>query len=96
MEASPASVRERASVEQYQPPVFGLEEPMWIATDEETGCSGVGKIEEEAVANLLSLVATHESAATDDGEYLKLPGQVREKTWADSRSGVLGRLLDRF
>ena len=97
MSTSPDDVRRRASVEHYEPPVFGLDEPMWVATDEETGCSGVGRIEQEAVANLASLVATHETAAVDDAEYVKLPGAVREKTWADSGSeSVVGRLLDRF
>lgn len=96
MDASPDAVRQRATVEHYEPPVRGIEEPLWIATDEETGCSGVGKIEAEAIGNLLSLVATHETAAVDDAEYMKFPGDVREKTWTGESEGLVGRLLDAF
>lgn len=97
MDASPADVRERASVEHYEPPVYGLDEPLWVAHDEETGCSGVGKVEAEAVGNLVSLIVVHETAAADDAEYVKLPGQVREKTWTGSGSeGIVGRLLGRL
>lgn len=96
MDASVDAVRERAAVEHYEPPVYGIEEPVWIATDEATGCSGVGKVEDEAIGNLLSLVATHETAAIDDAEYVKLPGSVREKTWAGESDGLVGRLLEKF
>jgi len=96
MDASAEAVRERAEIEHYEPPVYGIEEPLWIATDEATGCSGVGKIEEEAVGNLLSLVATHETAPVDDAEYMKFPGDVREKTWTGESDGLVGRLLEKF
>ncbi|SNZ18041.1 hypothetical protein SAMN06269185_3211 [Natronoarchaeum philippinense] len=96
MDATPAAVRERARVEHYEPPVYGIEEPLWLATDEETGCTGAGKIEAEAVGNLLSLVATHETAAVDDAEYMKFPGEVHKKTWTGDSEGLLGRVLDRL
>lgn len=96
MDASVDAVRERATVEHYEPPVHGIQEPLWVATDETTGCSGVGKVEDEAIGNLLSLVATHETAAIDDTEYVKLPGSVREKTWTGESTGVVERLLGKF
>jgi len=94
------AVRERAMVQQYEPPVFGIERDMWVAEDAETGCTGIGRVEDEAVGNLVSLVLTHESAAIDETEYLKLPGQVREKRWSNAgarkRRGIVERLFDGF
>ena len=107
MGSTASAVRDRASVEHYEPPVYGLDEPLWVARDEETGCSGIGRVEAEAIGNLVSLVVTHETAATEDAEYVKLPGDVVEKTWTDgSRSrtadaadqgrGLIARLFERL
>lgn len=85
-------VRERARVEQYEPPVFGLEEPMWVAEDDGTGCVGVGRVRAEAIGNLLAVV---ESYGHHERGHVKLPGTVVERTW-DDRDGLLERLLDRF
>ncbi|GEM_PF-3336075 len=94
------AVRERATVEQYEPPVFGIDRELWVAEDAETGCTGIGRVEDEAIGNLVSLVLTHESAAVDETEYLKLPGDVRKKRWSDvgarKRRGIVERLFDGF
>lgn len=101
MATTASAVRDRARIEHYEPPVYGLDEPLWVARDEETGCSGLGRVEEEAIANLVSLVVAHETAAVEDGEYVKLPGKVVEKTWTDdsgtdSGKGLLARLFERL
>lgn len=94
------TVRERATVERYEPPVFGIDRELWVAEDEETGCTGIGRVEDEAIGNLVSLVLTHESAAVDETEYLKLPGDVREKRWSDAgarkRRGIVERFFEAF
>lgn len=100
MESDERAIRDRASVEQYEPPVFGIEREMWVARDEETGCMGIGRVEAEAIGNLISLIVTHESAAYEDQEYLKLPGEVMEKRWGDAgsrrRRGIVERFFDGF
>lgn len=90
------AVRERATIQQYEPPVFGIDRELWVAEDAETGCTGIGRVEDEAVGNLVSLVLTHESAAVDDEEYLKLPGQVQEKRWSDAGARKRRGLVERF
>lgn len=85
----PEQVRARARVDRYEPPVYGLEEPMWVAEDDETSCVGVGRVEAEAVGNLLAVVATH--GEESDG-YVKLPGTAVERTWQEEE-GLLDRLL---
>lgn len=85
-------VRERAGVTHYEPPVYGLEEAMWVAEDAETDCVGVGRVEAEAVGNLLAVVAAHGAEPTG---HVKLPGRAVERTWADDDGdGVLERLRD--
>jgi hypothetical protein len=96
MRSEERAITERATVEQYEPPVFGIERDMWVAEDAETGCTGIGRVEQEALGNLVSLILTHESAAMDDGEYLKLPGQVREKRWSDAGARKRRGLVERF
>ena len=85
-------VRERARVSHYEPPTFGLEDPIWVAEDEETGCAGVGRVEAEAIGNLIAVVDSHGEAATG---YVKLPGQVVERTWEEG-GGLLDRLRERL
>lgn len=91
-------VRERVRVTRYEPPVYDLDEPMWVAEDDETGCVGIGRVEAEAVGNLLALVDSH---GHRDGGHVKLPGRVVERSWQDVGKGdvfegLLDRLLDRF
>lgn len=90
--AAPDGVRERARVERYEPPVYGLDEPMWVAEDDETGCVGVGRVEAEAVGNLLAVVDSHGGG---EHGYVKLPGQVFERSW-EYQGGLLERLRERF
>lgn len=85
-------IRERATVDRYEPPVFGLEEPMWIAEDEQTDCVGVGRLRAEAEGNLVALVESH---GHREGGYIKLPGMVHRRTWQDeSGDGLLERVRD--
>lgn len=90
------SIRDRASVEQYEPPVLGLDREMWVARDEETGCTGIGRVEDEAIGNLVSLVLTHETAAYVEEEYVKLPGQVMQKRWTDAGARKRRGIVERF
>lgn len=94
MESDPDVVAERATVAHLEPPVYGLDEPMWTAEDDETDCVGVGRVEAEAVGNLVSVVVAYDR---DPGtSYVKLPGQVVERTWANEAEsgGVLDALRD--
>jgi len=93
-------VRQRAQVSHYEPPVYGLDEPMWVAEDDETGCAGVGRVEAEAVGNLVAAVDSH---GEQEGAYVKLPGRVVERRWDDGRGDDAsgggdgdGGLLDRL
>jgi hypothetical protein len=86
------SVRERASVARYEPPVYDLDEPMWVAEDDETNCVGVGRVEAEAVGNLLAVVDAHGHEPTG---WVKLPGQTVERTW-EAETSLLDRLWDRL
>ena len=77
---------ERATVTRYEPPAFGLAEPVWVAEDPETNCLGIGHVEREAVGNLVSVVC-YEGGR----DRLKLPGQVTDRL-ADDEPGLLDRL----
>lgn len=85
-------VRERARVQQYEPPVFGLEEDLWVAEDDETDCVGVGRVRAEALGNLVAVVERH---GHDEGSHVKLPGAIHARTWEDD-DGLLARLRDRL
>jgi hypothetical protein len=85
-------VRARARVDRYEPPVYGLEEPMWVAEDDQTDCVGVGRIEPEAVGNLLAVVAAHGDEPTG---HVKLPGRAVERTW-EADQGLVDRLRELF
>lgn len=83
------AVRERAVVDRYEPPVYGLDRAMWVAEDPVTDCVGVGRVEAEAVGNLLAVVASHGEA----GSHLKMPGQVVERDWTEEGcQGLVDRL----
>lgn len=90
--ADETAIRERAVVEQYEPPVYGLDEPMWVAEDDETGCVGMGRVRAEAVGNLVAVVESH---GDTEGSHVKVPGSVVERTWADD-DGPLSWLRDRL
>jgi hypothetical protein len=88
----PEQVRERARVNRYEPPVYGLEDPMWVAEDEETDCVGVGRVEAEAVGNLLAVVDAHGHESTG---HVKLPGRAVERAW-EEEPGLVDRLRELF
>ncbi|WP_121821570.1 hypothetical protein [Halostella salina] len=91
---SPDAVRERAEVTHVEPPVYGLDEALWSAEDPETDCVGYGRVEAEAVGNLVAVVVEH----GDDSPvgHVKLPGEVVERTWERDADGVLSRIGDLF
>ncbi|NHN48910.1 hypothetical protein G9464_15075 [Halostella sp. JP-L12] len=94
MDADPDAVRERATVTHLEPPLLDIEEEMWSAEDPETGCVGYGRVEAEAVGNLVAVVA--ERAGESEVGYVKLPGEVVERTWRGERDGVVSKLSDLF
>lgn len=89
-------VRERSEVVHREPPVYNVDREFWTAEDPDTGCLGLGRIEEEAVGNLLAVVEEYEDDGGTGAPYVKLPGKTVEKTWDRSAGsgGVLRRLRD--
>lgn len=87
-------IRERAWVERHRETG---EEPMWIAEDPVTECAGAGRVEAEAVGNLVAVVTEYETRA-DDGPLLKTPGPVVVRETAPSRteSSVVDQVLSLF
>jgi len=94
MSTDPEAVRERAVVTHVEPPIHGLEEALWSAEDPETDCVGYGRVEAEAVGNLVAVVA--EYGGDSSVGHVKLPGDVVERTWERDSGGVLSRLGDLF
>jgi hypothetical protein len=93
MPSEPDAIRSRADLAHYEPPVHGLDEPRYVATDPETDCVGIGAVEAEAVGNLIAVVIEYERAGGTGTPYVKAPGRVVEMTWSD---GASGGLLDRL
>jgi len=91
---SPETVRERAQVTHVEPPVYGLDEALWSAEDPETDCVGYGRVEAEAVGNLIAVVV--ERGGDSPVGHVKLPGEVVERRWERDADGLLSRLGDLF
>jgi hypothetical protein len=93
------SLRERAVTTHWEPPVHGLEQPMWTARDPTTGCAGIGRVEAEAYGNLAAAVHHYDEEGSTVG-YTKYPGTLHRRPLGDSdddgASGLLGRLADAF
>lgn len=98
MTSDPDDVRDRAWIEHRRPPVDDLDEPMWIAEDPVTECAGVGRVEAEAVGNLVAVVIEYERRGESDPPLLKLPGSVvkRPSIHAGSSASVFDRLRSLF
>lgn len=98
MVSDPADVRDRAWVEHRRPPVDALDEPMWIAEDPITECSGVGRVEAEAIGNLVAVVIEYERRDASGPPLLKLPGSVvkRPSLHTSSSTSVFDRLRSLF
>jgi hypothetical protein len=94
MGTDPDDVRDRAWIEHRRPPIDGLEEPMWFAEDPATECAGVGRVEAEAVGNLVSVVAEYERRDESGPPLLKLPGNVVVRP--SFRSGSANSVFDRL
>lgn len=100
------AVRDCADVYRVEPPAFGLSEALWVAEDPRTGFRGVGRVEAEAVGNLLALLDERDPDPAGPG-YVRLPGRTVQRRWTDdrtddppadrdgSRTGLLGGLVDR-
>ena len=89
-------LRDRAVTTEWEPPVHGLEEPMWTAKDPVTGCTGIGRIEAEAYGNLAAAVHHYDEEGGSVG-YTKYPGTLRRSPPTDpggGGSGLLNRLAD--
>ncbi len=98
MASEPDDVRARAWIEHRRPPVDDLDEPMWIAEDPVTDCAGVGRIEAEAIGNLVAVVIEYERRGESGPPLLKLPGNVvkRPSFRAGSSTSVIDRLRSLF
>ena len=92
-------LRDRAVITEWEPPIHGLEEPMWTARDPVTGCAGIGRVEAEAYGNLAAAVHYHDKEGSTVG-YTKYPGTLHRRPIGDSggdgASGLLDRLADAF
>lgn len=90
-------IRDRAWIERRRPPGTDLDEPMWVAEDQVTGCAGVGRVEAEAVGNLVSVVEC-EYSGESNRPLMKLPGRVvnRPVRPADGTDSVFARLRSLF
>lgn len=98
MASDPDDVRDRAWVEHRRPPVDDLDELMWIAEEPVTKCSGVGRVEAEAIGNLVAVVIEYERRDVSGPPLLKLPGTVvkRPSIHAGSSTSVFDRLRSLF
>jgi hypothetical protein len=94
MDTDPDSVRERAVVTHAEPPLYDVDEPLWSAEDPETNCVGYGRVEAEAMGNLIAVVV--ERADTSDTGHAKMPGEVMERTWQDSSESIVSKFTDVF
>ena len=72
-----------------------VEEPLWVAEDPESDCLGVGKVEAEAVGNLVSVVAEFEERGARK-PLLKVPGRVVARPSARTGRGSASSVLDRL
>ncbi|QLG27351.1 hypothetical protein HUG10_07225 [Halorarum halophilum] len=75
-------LRERATIDRLEPPVYDLDEPLWTAEDPVTECVGFGYVEEEAFGNLASAITRYENES-DGTRYRKVPGRFVRRTDAD-------------
>lgn len=98
MTSDPDDVRDRARIEHRRPPVDDLDEAMWIAEDPVTECAGVGRVEAEAIGNLVAVVIEYERRDGSDPPLLKLPGSVvvRPSIRVASSTSMLDRLRSLF
>lgn len=94
MDTDPDSIRERAVVTHAEPPLYDLDEPLWSAEDPETNCVGYGRVEAEAMGNLIAVAV--ERADMSDTGYAKMPGEVMERTWQDSSESIVSKFTDVF
>lgn len=90
-------IRDRAWIERRRPPNADLDEPMWVAEDPVTGCAEAGRVEAEAVGNLVSVVEC-EYSGESNRPLMKLPGRVvsRPVRPADGANSVFARLRSLF
>lgn len=89
MDVDAEEIRERAWVRRRSPAETGLDEEMWTAEDPVTDCSGAGRVEAEAVGNLVAVVAEYHDRG--DGDPLtKVPGRVIPRPGVTTGTGAGG------
>lgn len=88
------TIQERAWIERHRETG---DEPMWIAEDPVTECAGAGRVEAEAIGNLIAVVAEYETTEEEE-PLLKTPGPVvvREAAPSSSSSTVVDQVLSLF
>jgi hypothetical protein len=85
------AVRDRATVEERLPGTDLDAETMWIAEDPVTGCAGAGRVEAEAVGNLVAVVADYDGGPAK----MKIPGRTIDRPDDDDPTPG-GSLFDRL
>lgn len=96
MDADPDAIRDRLKVMHLDETISVSEAAMWYAEDQQTGCIGLGAVEAEAVGNAISAVSQYERDAPSGPPYVKTPGRVVQKSWADDQASVLDRVRERL
>ncbi len=86
-------IRERARLTRHEPSFDPVDETLWVAEDPVTDCAGLGRVESEAMGNLVAVVAQFERRESAE-PLQKLPGRVLERRQA--RPGDSPSLLDRL
>jgi hypothetical protein len=87
MDVDAEEIRERAWVRRRSPAETGLDEVMWTAEDPVTDCSGAGRVEAEAVGNLVAVVAEYHDRGGGD-PLTKVPGRVIPRPGASPGAGA--------
>lgn len=86
-------VRERAWVEERRPAVTDIDRPMWVAEDPTTDCVGVGRVEAEAVGNLLAVVTEFDDDPESTRPLMKLPGRVVTRPSWEGGESLIDRVV---
>ena len=96
MPTDPDEIRDRAWVERCRPARGDHDEPTWVAEDPVTDCIGIGRVEAEAVGNLVSVVECEH--AESNRPLVKLPGRVADRPAppADVTDSLFARLRSLF
>lgn len=89
MTTNPDEIRDRLQVVTLDDQISLGDGAILYVEDPHTGCVGLGEVEAEAVGNAISVVIQYESDNSSDTPYVKAPGRVIKKSWADDQTGML-------